>query len=267
MYLGASIAVGIFEELSPSVIAWLRLVGAAAILLAWRRPRRAAWRGRRLLLAGAFGLATGLMNLAFYESIARLPLGTAVAIEFCGPVAVAAIGSRGRRDVGALALAVLGVVLIADVQWSGSPAGVLLALAAAALWAGYIVLGKRVAGAGAGAGLDGLAVGMTVGVVLLCPLALGAGPVVRSPRLFVLAVGVGLLASVVPYALDQLVLRRVGRARFALLLALLPATASLVGLAVLRQVPRPAEAAGILAVVGAVLLRSREPDDAAGPPP
>jgi len=265
MYLGASVAVVIFDELSPSVIAWLRLVGAAAILLAWRRPGRAAWRGRRLLLAGAFGLATGLMNLAFYESIARLPLGTAVAIEFCGPVAVAAFGSRTRRDVGALALAVLGVALIADVQWSGSPTGVVLALAAAAMWAGYIVLGKRVAGAGAG--LDGLAVGMAVAAVALSPLAIGAGPAVRSPRLFLLAVGVGLLSSVVPYALDQIVLRRAGPARFALLLALLPATASLVGLVVLRQVPKAAEAAGILAVVGAVLLRSREPDTPAEPPP
>jgi len=265
MYLGASVAVVIFDELSPSVIAWLRLVGAAAILLAWRRPGRAAWRGRRLLLAGAFGLATGLMNLAFYESIARLPLGTAVAIEFCGPVAVAAFGSRTRRDVGALALAVLGVALIADVQWSGSPTGVVLALAAAAMWAGYIVLGKRVAGAGAG--LDGLAVGMAVAAVALSPLAIGAGPAVRSPRLFLLAVGVGLLSSVVPYALDQIVLRRAGPARFALLLALLPATASLVGLVVLRQVPKAAEAAGILAVVGAVLLRSREPDAPAEPPP
>lgn len=261
MYLGASVAVAIFDQLSPSVVAWLRLVGAAAVLLAWRRPGRAAWRGRPLLLAGTFGLVTAVMNLAFYESIARLPLGTAVAIEFCGPVAVAALGSRTRRDVGALALAAFGVVLIADVQWSGSPAGVLLALAAAALWAGYIVLGKRIAGAGAG--LDGLAVGMTVGVVLLSPLALGAGPAVDSPRLLLLAVGVGVFGSVVPYVLDQVVLRRIGRARFALLLALLPATAALVGLLVLRQVPTPAEAAGILAVVGAVLLRSGEPD----PPP
>lgn len=265
LYLGASIAVVIFDQLAPSVVAWLRLAGAAAILLVWRRPGRAAWRGRRLLLAGAFGLATGLMNLAFYESLARLPLGTAVAIEFCGPVAVAALGSRTLRDVGALALAASGVVLIADVQWAGSPAGVLLALAAAAMWAGYIVLGKRVAGAGSG--LDGLAVGMTVAVLVLSPLAVGAGPVLGSPRLFLLAVGVGLLSSVVPYGLDQVVLRRVGRARFALLLALLPATATLVGLVALQQVPRPAEAAGILAVVGAVLLRSAEPDPPPEPPP
>lgn len=255
MYLGAAIAVLLFDELPPATVAWLRLAGAAALLLAWRRPSRSAWHGRRLVLAGAFGLVTALMNVTFYESIARLPLGTAVAIEFCGPVAVAAIGSRGRRDFAALGLAALGVLLIADVQWSGSPAGVLLALSAAALWAGYIVLGKRVAG---GAGLDDLAVGMAVAAVLLSPLALAAGPVLGSPRLLLLAVGVGVLASVLPYAIDQVVLRRIGRARFALLLAILPATAAVVGLALLHQVPRPLEVLGILAVVAAVLLGSRE---------
>lgn len=265
MYVGAAIAVLLFDELSPSVVAWLRLVGAAALLLAWRRPGRAAWHGRRLLLAVGFGLATALMNLAFYEAIARMPMGTAVAIEFCGPVAVAALGSRGRRDIGALALAAVGVLLIADVQWSGSPAGVLLALTAATLWAGYIVLGKRVARGGTG--LDDLAVGMAAGAALLSPLAIDAGPALSSPRLLLLAVGVGVLSSVIPYVLDQVVLRRVGRARFALLLAILPATAPIVGLALLRQVPRPLEALGILAVVAAVLLRSREPADPAVEPP
>lgn len=262
MYLGAALAVVLFDQLQPSVVAWLRLVGAVVVLLAWRRPAPPAWRGRRLLLASAFGLATALMNIMFYEAIARLPLGTAVAIEFCGPVVVAAVGSRSWRDAGALAFAVVGVLLIADVQWAGTPAGVLLALSAAALWAGYIVLGKRVAGGGDG--LDDLAVGLTAGAVLLSPLAAGAGPVLSSPRLLVLAVGVGLLSSVVPYAFDQVVLRRLGQARFALLLAILPATAAVVGLVLLHQVPRPLEAVGIACVVLAVLLRSA-PSHAAPP--
>jgi inner membrane transporter RhtA len=265
MYFGAAIAVLLFRQLAPAVVAELRLLAAAGVLLAWRRPGRAAWRGRRLLLAGGFGMATALMNLTFYEAIARMPLGTAVAIEFCGPVTVAALGSRTRRDFAALGLAAVGVVLIADVQWSGSRTGVLLALAAAALWAGYIVLGKRVAGGGAG--LDDLAVGLTIGAAALSPLLLGAGAVLTSPRLFLLAVGVGVLSSVVPYALDQVVLTRAGRARFALLLAVLPATAPLIGFLVLRQVPGLLETLGILAVVGAVLLRSREPDDAPVEPP
>ncbi|HET8642742.1 MAG TPA: EamA family transporter [Pseudonocardiaceae bacterium] len=265
MYLGAAVAVGLFDELRPSVVAWLRLLAAAAVLVAWRRPPLAAWRGRRLLLAGLFGLATALMNVAFYESLARLPLGTAVAIEFCGPVAVAAIGSRSMRDAGALALAAFGVLLIADVQWAGSPAGVLLALTAATLWAAYIVLGKRLARGGSG--IDDMAVGFVVATVLCSPLAFGSGPVWTSPRLLLLAVGVGVLSSVVPYVLDQVVLRRVGRARFALLLALLPVTAPVIGLVALGQVPRVLEALGIVAVVAAVLLRSPEPERQPVQPP
>jgi inner membrane transporter RhtA len=258
MYVGAAIAVLLFDELAPATVAWLRLLAAATVLVLWRRPGSAAWRGRPLLLAALFGLVTAVMNIAFYESMARLPLGTAVAIEFCGPVLVAAAGSRTVRDLAALVLAALGVGLIADVQWSGSRDGVLLAMAAAALWAVYIVLGKRLAGGGTG--LDGLAVGLVVATVLCSPLALGSGPVWSSPRLLALTVGMGVLASAVPYALDQVVLRRVGRARFALLLALLPASASVVGLVALGQVPRPLEAVGIVAVVGAVLLRTPEPE-------
>lgn len=254
MYVGAAVAVLLFEQLTPSGVAWLRMLGAALVLLAWRRPGREAWRGRRLLLAGAFGLATALMNIAFYEAIARLPLGTAVAIEFCGPVAVAAVGSRTVRDAAALLLAAAGVVLIADVVLAGSPAGFVLALVAATFWAAYIVLGKRVALGGNG--FDDMTVGFVVAAVLLTPLAAGTGPAWTSPTLLLLGVGVGVLSTVIPYALDQIVLRRVGQARFALLLALLPATAAVVGLLVLAQVPRPLEAVGIVAVVVAVALNS-----------
>ena len=173
MYAGAALAVGLFTVLAPAAVAVLRMLGAAAVLLAWRRPPAAAWRGARLLRAAAFGLATAGMNIAFYEAIARLPLGTAVAVEFCGPVAVAAVASRRPRDIAAVVLAAVGVALIADVRWSGSPSGVLWALAAAALWAAYIVLGKRVAGAGNG--LDDMAVGFAVAAVVLSPLLLLRG--------------------------------------------------------------------------------------------
>jgi inner membrane transporter RhtA len=267
MYAGAALAVGLFAVLPPTVVALLRMLGAAAVLLAWRRPGRAAWRGARLLRAGAFGGATALMNVAFYEAIARLPLGTVVAIEFCGPVLVAAVASRRPRDVGAVVLAAAGVLLIADVRWSGSPSGVLWALAAAAMWALYILLGKRVASAGNG--LDDMAVGFAVAAVVLSPLLLvgGVAPLaaLADPLLLLLAVGVGVLSSVVPYVLDQLVLRRVGRARFAVLLALLPATATVVGLVALAQVPGALEALGIAAVVAAVALRSRDGDEPAAP--
>ena len=269
MYVGAALAVGLFDRLAPSAVAVLRLIGAAAVLVAWRRPPRAAWRGVRLLRALAFGLATGLMNLAFYEAIARLPLGTAVAIEFCGPVAVAAVASRRPRDVAAVVLAAAGVLLIADVRWSAAPLGLVWALAAAAMWAAYIVLGARVATVGNG--IDDMAVGFAGAAVLLSPVLLLGNPggpaALVTPAVLGLGLGVGVLSSVVPYVLDQVVLRRVGQARFAVLLALLPATATVVGLVALAQVPGPAEAVGIAAVVGAVALRSRDGDPAAGGDP
>lgn len=175
MYLGAAAAVWLFGVVDPAAVAWLRQLGAAVVLLAWRRPGRAVWHGKIFWLAALFGLVTAAMNLVFYESIDRLPLGTAVALEFVGPVLVAAWGSRSVRDSGALLLVVSGVALIADVRWVGSTLGVVFALSAAVLWAGYIVLGKRIAGEGLG--VDGLAVGFGVATVALSPLALGTGPV------------------------------------------------------------------------------------------
>ncbi|WP_285593967.1 EamA family transporter [Actinomycetospora sp. NBRC 106378] len=267
MYVGAALAVGLFERVSPAGVAWLRLAGAAVVLAVWRlaarrwsRTEPARWSRRRVVLAGAFGLVTAGMNIVFYEAIARLPLGTAVAVEFAGPVLVAALGSRNRRDWSALALVVLGVALIADVRLEGSPGGVVFALLAALLWAGYIVLGARVSsGSGStGEGIDGLAIGFVVAAVVLSPLALTAAPIAGEPLLLGSALALGVLSSVVPYVLDQVVLRRVGRARFALLLALLPLTATVVGLVGLAQVPAPLEAVGIAAVVVGVALR-REP--------
>lgn len=262
MYAGAAIAVGLFDRLPPSAVALLRLAGAALLLLLWRRPARDAWLSRRLGRATAFGIATAGMNLAFYEAIARLPLGTAVAIEFCGPVLVAAVASRRPRDVAAVVLAAAGVALIADVRWSGSPSGVSWALAAAALWAAYIVLGRRLARGGNG--LDDMTVGFVVAAVVLSPLLLVGGSAdlgaLAEPAILLPAVGVGALSSVVPYVLDQVVLRRVGQGRFAVLLALLPATAALVGLVALGQVPGGSEAVGIAAVVAAVAVRSQDGD-------
>jgi inner membrane transporter RhtA len=250
-YLGAALAVELFTSLNPAGVAWLRMLVAALVLWAWRRPDRTAWRLRRLILAGCFGLVTGLMNVAFYEAIARLPLGTAVAVEFCGPVVVAALGMRTVRGIAALVLAATGVALISDVRLAGSHAGLLMALLAALMWAAYIVLGKRVACGGTG--LDDMTFGFAVAVALLCPLAAGTGPVWGSPTLLTLVAGVGVLSTVVPYAFDQVVLRRIDRAQFALLLALLPAAASVVGFLILRQLPQPEEAVGIVAIALAVV--------------
>jgi inner membrane transporter RhtA len=178
-----------------------------------------------------------------------------VAIEFLGPVVVAAAGTRSRRDGVALALALGGVALLADVRWSGSPAGVAFALLAAALWAVYIVLGHRVAAAGAAE--DGLAGGTVLGALALLPIGAPAvAPALDRPGVIAAGLAVGLLSSVVPYALDQVVLARMGRSAFALLLSLLPATATAVGFVALRQVPTAAEAVGIGLVVLGVAVRT-----------
>src|SRR3954466_8283533 len=171
MYAGAAISVGLFGHATPAGVAWLRCLGAAVVLLAWRRPPRAAWRGRRPRWAVVFGGGTAGMSVLFYEAIARLPLGTAVAMEFAGPVVVAALGSRTLRDVLAVLLVATGVVAIADVRLAGSFWGVAFALGAAAAWAGYILLGKRVATTGDG--IDSLAIGFAAGTLVLSPLALG----------------------------------------------------------------------------------------------
>ncbi|KRE28083.1 multidrug DMT transporter permease [Mycobacterium sp. Soil538] len=259
-YAGAAVGVTLFETTEPSTVAWLRAAGAAAVLLVWRRPWRRRWTRPALRAAAMFGIVTLAMNVAFYEAIARIPLGTAVAIEFTGPVAVAVLGSRRPRDYAAAVLVGAGVYLLAGAQTGVDGVGVAFALLAAALWAGYILLGKRVADAGAG--IDSLAVGMAVAALLSAPVLLGAqgvidASVLTEPRTWLLGAGVGVLSSAIPYALDQPVLARVGRARFALLLALLPATAAVVGAVALAQRPDGAEIVGIALVMAALALSAR----------
>ncbi|HWS58040.1 MAG TPA: EamA family transporter [Actinotalea sp.] len=258
-YLGAALAVGLFAVLPAAGVAWLRLVVAAAVLLAWRRPWRMAWTPRDLRLVVAFGTALGLMNVSFYLAIEHLPLGTAVAIEFIGPVAVAAVTGSGWRERAGIALAGVGVVLLAGVSLdSGGPEarlGLVAILVAAACWAAYIVLGRRVAVAGDG--VTRLAAAMTAGALVLAPFLAGSGaPVLESWSLVAAVVGVAVLSSVVPYALEQVVLRRVSAATFAVLLALLPATAAVIGALVLRQWPHPLDVVGLVLVSAAIALTS-----------
>jgi inner membrane transporter RhtA len=258
-YVGAALAVLLFASVPAAGVAWLRVVASACVLVAWRRPWRTRWTPARLRLVATFGLALALMNVTFYLAIDRLPLGTAVAIEFCGPIAVAALGSRTRRDVAALALAVGGVLTLADVHLAASPGGLALAVAAGVAWAGYIVLGHRMAADGAIRPQDGLALGMVIGAVGFAPaLAWSAVPALVSPTLLAACLAVGVASSVVPYALEQVAMRRLPRARFALLLALLPATAAIVGAVLLGQVPGLVEATGIALVVVASILRSHQ---------
>lgn len=258
-YCGSAFAVLLFSAVPAAGVAWLRVVAAAGALAAWRRPWRSRWSRHSLALVAAFGVVLALMNLCFYLAIDRLPLGTAVAIEFIGPISVAALGSRTRRDVLALVLAAAGVALLADVHVSGSPAGVAFALAAGAFWAGYVVLGHRVAAQRELRPQDGLAAGMAFGGLALAPaLVVPAWPALADPLLLAACIAVGLLSGVVPYALEQVAMTRLPRARFALLLSLLPATAAVVGVVVLGQVPSIAESAGIGLVVVASALGSHD---------
>jgi inner membrane transporter RhtA len=260
-YVGAAIGVFLFETTEPATVAWLRAAAAAVALAVWRRPWLRSWNRREAAVALMFGLVTIAMNIAIYEAMARIPLGTAVAIEFVGPTVVAALGSRRARDVASVALACAGVLLLAGVEFRANLTGVLFALASAAMWAGYILLGKRVADTGDG--LDSLAVGMSLAAAVLAPAicfrqASIDGSVFGDSRTWLLGLCIGLLSTAIPYALDQLVFLQIGSARFALLLALLPVTATVIGVVVLRQTPTIPELIGIALVVAALLLSARE---------
>jgi inner membrane transporter RhtA len=194
-----------------------------------------------------------LMNCSFYLAISRLPLGTVAAIEFLPVIALAAIGSRTPRNVVALVLAVGGVYLLTDVVLAGEPLGVLLAFANAGLFAAYIALGHRVAQRGAGSGIDMLASAMLVAAVLVTPMAgLAALPALVHPMAVLAGIGVGVSSSVIPYVTDQLAMARIKRSTYAVLVALLPATATVVGAIVLAQIPGLVEIAGVGLVIVAV---------------
>lgn len=271
-YVGAAVAVDLFTRLAPATVAWLRVAVAALVLLVWTRPwrTRALWTWRSLRTAALFGVVLAVMNVAFYVAIDTLPLGTAVALEFAGPVAVAAVTGRGWRERAAIVVAATGVVLLAGVslQVGDDAARGLVAIGVAATcWALYILLGRRVAAAPTG-GLTGLGVAMAAGALVLAPLlAPGAGPVLTDARLALLVLVVAVLSSVVPYGIEQVVLRRVSAATFAVLLALLPATAAVVGAVMLGQVPHGLELVGLVLVSGAIALTAREADAAEEAPP
>ncbi len=257
-YLGAATAFELFDEMGPGTVALLRVAGASAVLVVLRRSWRRHWSRIELAWTAAFGVALASMNLFFYLAIERVPLGNSVAIEFIGPIAVAAFGTRTLRSGWALALAIGGVVVLAGFAPPEAQLGALFSLIAGTLWAGYIILGHRVARSGMA--VDGLGVGMLIGAVVISPAGFGgldAG--VAAPLLLLGGVAAGVLSNVIPYGIDQLVMQRLARARFALLQALLPVTATLIGLVWLSQVPNVREVAGIAAVIAAIVI-NRESD-------
>lgn len=266
-YLGAATAFKLFAEMGPGTVALLRVAGAGAVLVLLRRSWRRHWSRTELAWTAAFGAALASMNLFFYLAIERVPLGNSVAIEFIGPIAVAAFGTRTLRSGGALVLAIGGVVALAGFAPPEAQLGALFSLIAGALWAGYIVLGHRVARTGMA--VDGLGVGMLIGALVISPVGIvdgaagagGLGAAAGAPLLLLGGVAAGVLSNVIPYGIDQLVMQRLARARFALLQALLPVTATLIGLLWLSQVPSTREALGIVAVIAAIVI-NRESDPA-----
>jgi inner membrane transporter RhtA len=258
-YLGPAFAVLLFARVEVLGVAWLRIASAALIFAAWRKPWRAFATldrdGKRLLVA--WGAVLAVMNCVFYSAIDRLPLGTVAAIEFLPVIVLAAIGTRTARNVVALALAVAGVYLLTDVVLEGEPLGVALAAANAVLFALYIVLGARVAERGAAAGIDGLAAAMLIAAVFVTPIGGWAVlPALADPVAIAAGIGVGVSSSVIPYVCDQLALARMQRATYALMVSLLPATATVIGIVVLGQLPTAVEVLGVALVVGGVAVHT-----------
>jgi inner membrane transporter RhtA len=255
-YLGPSFAVLLFASLPPPGVAWLRIATAGLVFACWRRPWRAlvALKASDRMVIAALGVILAAMNTVFYEAIARLPLATVGAIEFLGPIALAAWGARTTRNVLALLLATSGVYVLTDVRIAGQPLGYLLAFANCALFMGYIVVGHRISAGGAGvSGIDRLACSMLVAMVAALPFGLRAAlPAFSDLALLGAAFGVGVSSSVIPYVCDQLALARLPRATFAMLLSLLPASAAVIGFLVLRQTPSLTECVGIALVIAGV---------------
>jgi inner membrane transporter RhtA len=265
-YLGPSFAVLLFARVDVLGVAWMRIAAAALVLGAWRRPWRklgALDRGGRLLIV-ALGAVFAVMNACFYISIDRLPLATVAAIEFIGPIVLALIGARVGRNVAAVAAATAGVYLLTRVQVGGEAAGLAFAFANAALFTAYIVLAHRLARRAELGGLDGLAAAMLFAFVFVCPLGFAAAAqALTDPVAIAAGIGVGVSSSVIPYVFDQLAMARLARATYALLVALLPAMAVVIGVIVLQQLPSLVELGGIACVVVGVLLH-REPADGRG---
>jgi inner membrane transporter RhtA len=261
-YLGPACAILLFAQVSVLGVTWLRIASAAVVFALWRRP----WRlfrhatAHQLRLLAGLGAVLATMNTVFYLAVSRLPLATVGTIEFLGVLILAAVGVRSRRNAVALGLAAAGVAALADVRLVAEPAGFAFAFANCALFVLYVVLGHRIAAGGSAegatwSGVDQLGAAMAVAAVVATPIGLAsAAPALTDPLLLAAGVGVGVCSSVIPYVTDQLAMARLPRSTFALMLALLPMFATLIGALVLRQIPTPQDLLGIVLVGAGVAL-------------
>jgi inner membrane transporter RhtA len=258
-YLGPSFAVLLFPAVGVLGVAWLRIAAAALVFSAWTRP----WRTYRRLQAGeraillALGACLAAMNTTFYLALDRLPMSLVAAIEFVGTIAVALYGVRTLRNLLALALAVAGVAALIGIKWSSDLIGLIWAVLNGGLFVGYILLGHRIAERGASDGVERLGAAMFAAMLFMMPIGfLDAWKAFTEPVLLLAGFGVGLCSSVIPYVCDQLAMSRLPRASFALLLALLPAVAAVMGAVVLGQWPEPQDILGVALVMAGVAAHS-----------
>ncbi|MER5320176.1 EamA family transporter [Streptosporangium roseum] len=259
--VGAGFAKDLFSQLPPSAVVFLRIAMGALIMGVVARPRLKGLTRVDIGLGVAFGVTLGVMNLSFYEALARLPMGIAVAIEFLGPLGVAVAASRRRLDLLWVALAGSGVVLLAPWGTAASRiswAGIGFALVAAVCWAGYILLSAAVGQRFPGT--TGLSFAMIVSFLLIAPVGIGTGGAdLLQPELLLIGLGVGLLSSVIPYSIELEALRRMPKQVFGILMSLEPAVAAMVGLLVLGEVLDVREWAAIGCVVVASVGATRGP--------
>jgi inner membrane transporter RhtA len=254
--VGLAIAVTLIDRIGVEGAAWLRLAWAGVLMLVIVRPRAAAFTRSTFLACVALGVVTASVTMLFMAAVDRIPLGTASAIEFLGPLGVAVVHGKGRARLVWPGLAALGVVLLTE-PWQGTvdPVGVLYALAAAACWAGYILLTQRVGDEVAG--INGLAVSMPV-AGLVSTVVVGPSVFERmTPEILLIGIGLAIMLPVVPFALEMMALRRLTTAAFGTLMALEPAFAMIVGLLILSQVPGSAGVVGICLVVAAGIGAAR----------
>jgi len=263
-YLGPSLAVLLFAHVAVLGVMWLRIVSAAVVFAFWRRPwrliRRLDRQQRVRLLA--LGAVLAGMNSLFYLAVARLPLATVGAIEFLGTIALAAAGARTPRNVAALALTIGGVATLTAIRLTAEPLGFVFAFGNCAGFMLYVVLGHRVANTRVGdvfGGIDQLGAAMLIAAVAVTPAGLGAAlPAFTHPAWLAWGIGVGVCSSVIPYVTDQLAMARLSRATFALMLALLPAVAVVIGAVVLHQIPSVRELAGIALVIAGIAIHQAD---------
>lgn len=261
--LGLAASVGLIDQLGAAGVAWLRLFWAAVVLLVIVRPRLSSFSRETLLAGVALGVVTSGLTLLFMAALTRLPLGTAAALEFLGPLGVAVLRSRGIARAWALVAAV-GVVCLTQ-PWDGAVdvVGVAFALSAAVCWACYILLTQRVGDAVSGIG--GLAISMPV-AALVATFVVGPGIVGKlAPELLLAGLGLALLVPVVPFALEMLALRRLTAGAFGTLMALEPAIALVIGFLALGQVPNSIAVLGIGLVVAAGVGAERAGSRPSGP--